>query len=123
MYSASDIKTLEEASDAYEELLEKWRNLWKKEPNKSLGAKRKEKVQRRLDKNRGIVRIPKRARQEDWDVKLTGSNVNLFSMLSELLCSNGGIIKIPENADYTLGDVMAVVAGSCEKKVHNTPLK
>jgi len=33
LYSASDIKTLEEASDAYEELLEKWRNLWKKEPN------------------------------------------------------------------------------------------
>ncbi|RLG30509.1 ISH3 family transposase [Methanosarcinales archaeon] len=120
LYSASDIKTLEETSDAYEELLEKWRNLWKKEPNKSLGTKRKEKVQRRLDKTRGIVRIPKRAKQEDWDVGLTGSNVNLFSMLSELLCSNGGIIKIPENADYTLEDVMAVVAYAATSTSNST---
>jgi len=31
-------------------------------------------------------------------------------MLSELLCSNGGIIRIPEGATYTLEDVISVIA-------------
>ena len=30
-------------------------------------------------------------------------------MLSELLCSNGGIIRVPEGAEYTLEDTIAVI--------------
>ena len=30
-------------------------------------------------------------------------------MLSELLCSNGGIIRVPEGAEYTLKDTIAVI--------------
>ena len=34
---------------------------------------------------------------------------SFFAMLSELLCSSGGIIKIPERADYTLEDVISTI--------------
>jgi len=35
---------------------------------------------------------------------------DLFSMLSELLCHNGGIIKVPEGVKYTQDDTIAVIS-------------
>ncbi len=50
-------------------------------------------------------------RWSQWDdVWAEESNANFFSMLSELLCSNGGIIRVPEGAGYTLEDTIAVIA-------------
>ncbi|MFZ2071810.1 MAG: hypothetical protein WAV32_09510 [Halobacteriota archaeon] len=37
------------------------------------------------------------------------SESTLFSMLSELFCTNGGIIKIPAEAEYSLEDTIAVI--------------
>jgi len=36
------------------------------------------------------------------------SNAN-FLMFSELLCSNGGIIRVPEGAGYTLEETISVI--------------
>jgi hypothetical protein len=43
-------------------------------------------------------------------------------MLAELLCSNGGIIKIPEGAKYTLEDVIAVIIYAATSTVNSAIL-
>jgi hypothetical protein len=40
-------------------------------------------------------------------------------MLAELLCSNGGIIKIPEGAKYTLEDVIVVIIYAATSTVNS----
>ena len=72
----------------------------------------KEKIQKYRDRASGIIRTPKSTKRDEWDGGrgLTGSNVDLFSMLSELLCSSGGIIQIPAGVTYTLEETIAVIS-------------
>jgi hypothetical protein len=106
LYSSEDIIKTSDDNDEKHRL-----DLWKNEESEiDFFAEAREKIQEHRDRTRGIVRIPKKKEHEDWDEEITGSNMDLFLMLSELLCNNDGIIKIPENADYTLEETIAVIA-------------
>ena len=76
-----------------------------KKANKANKTKKAEKS-RKAKKAKGS----KKARKVVQEAIVEGNNVDIFSMLLDLLCTNGGIIQVPAGAKYTLEDAMSVIA-------------
>ena len=78
-------------------------------------VKKKAKEVKKVDKKKKDekskkAKDSKKARKVVQEVIVGGNNVDMFSMLLDLMCTNGGIIQVPAGAKYTIEDALSVIA-------------